>query len=246
MAIEIGIIGFGNFGKFMASHLAKRFNIFVYDIKKMSKDGISPLITLSSLEEILKKDVIILAVPMESLEKILYEIKDKIKENSLVMDVCSLKMFSCSLMDKILPKNIEIIGTHPLFGEKSARNNIRGMKIALCNVRSSRLGKVKTFCEQLGLKVIITSPEEHDKQMAFSQALTHFIGRTAQRCDIKRVTLSTKTFNDLMDIIEVIKEDSFVLFENMQTMNPFASEIRSRFLEEARKLHEHLRKSNIK
>lgn len=246
MAMEIGIIGFGSFGKFMALHLAKRFKIFVYDIAKIPEESCSMQVTFSSLEEVLKKDVIILAVPMESLEKTLYKIKDKIKENSLVMDVCSLKMFSCSLMDKILPKNIEIIGTHPLFGEKSAKNNIRGMKIALCNVRSSRLEKVKTFCEQLGLKVIITSPEEHDKQMAFSQALTHFIGRTAQRSDIKRVALSTKTFDDLMDIIEVIKEDSSVLFENMQTMNPFASEIRSRFLEEARKLHEHLLKPNIK
>ncbi len=246
MAIEIGIIGFGNFGKFMALYLAKKFKIFVYDIAKIPEESLSMHVTFSSLEEILNKEVIILAVPMESLEKTLYDIKDRIKENSLVMDVCSLKMFSCSLMDKILPKNIEIIGTHPLFGEKSAKNSIRGMKIALCNVRSSRLEKVKTFCEQLGLKVIITSPEEHDKQMALSQALTHFIGRTAQRCDIERVSLSTKTFDDLMDIIDVIKEDSSVLFENMQNMNPFALEVRSRFLEEARKLHEHLSKSNIK
>ena len=75
-------------------------------------------------------------MPMEKLGKTLNQTKDKINQNSLILDVCSLKMFACETMKRILPSNMEIIGTHPLFGPQSAPNSIEGMKIALVNVRA--------------------------------------------------------------------------------------------------------------
>ena len=69
--------------------------------------------------------------------------------------------------------------------------------------------------------------------MAFSQALTHFIGQVAKRTNIKRVKLSTKTFDDLINIIETIKNDTSALFENIQTMNIFAKDMRKKFVNEA-------------
>jgi len=117
-----------------------------------------------------------------------------------------------------------------LFGPQSAPSSIQGMRIVLCDVRSTRINQVKEFCERLGLRVFITTPEEHDRQMAISQALTHFIGQVAKKMNVKRVELSTKTFDDLMNIIDIIKNDTPALFENMQTMNPFASEMRKEFI----------------
>jgi len=239
--MEIGIIGFGNFGRFMAKHLKNKAEVFVTDTINRAKEAEEIGVKFVSLNDLLQKKVIILAAPMENLKGILHSIKDKIKSGTLVLDVCSLKMFSCNAMKKILPENVDIIGTHPLFGPQSAPNSIEGMSIALCNVRSEGLESAKEFCESFGLKVIITTPEEHDKQMAVSQALTHFIGQIANRISIKRVELSTKTFDDLMNIIEIIKNDAPELFENMQTMNPFAEEIREKFIAESVKLDKELK-----
>jgi len=239
---EVGIIGFGNFGKFIAKHLKEKFDVFATDIADKRKEAEGIGVNFVTIKEAASKDIVILAVPMENLKEILEIIKNKIQPEALILDVCSLKMFSCNAMKEILPENVEIIGTHPLFGPQSASNSIKGMKVVLCNVnaRQETLERVRRFCESSGLKAIVTTPEEHDKQMAVSQALTHFIGQTAKHMGLKRVELSTKTFDDLMNIIDIIKNDTPALFENMQTMNTFAKKVREKFIEESIRLNQKL------
>jgi len=243
MSEQVSIIGFVNFGKLAARHLILAgMNVSVADNLDKSEEAEEIGARFASLEEACENKIIILAVPMENLEKTLEKIKDKLQEGTLVIDVCSLKIFACEIMNRILPENIEIIGTHPLFGPQSAPKSIEGMRIALVNVRAKTetFERVINFCEKLRLKTIITTAEEHDKQMAVSQALTHFIGQTCKNAGIKRVELSTKTFDELMDIVEVIKNDTPALFENMQTMNPFAKEARERFIEACEELNKNL------
>lgn len=232
------IIGFGNFGKFMANHLSDKLELEVTDILDKSEEAKEIGVKFVPLEEACKNKIIILSVPMENFEETLCKIKDKLQAGTLILDVCSLKIFSCESMKKFLPENIEIIGTHPLFGPQSASNSITGMRIALINVRAKKetFEKINNFCINLGLKTIISSSEEHDKQMAISQALTHFIGQVCKKINLQRVELSTKTFDDLMNIVDIIGNDTPKLFNNMQTMNPFAKQTREDFSREAVKL----------
>jgi len=239
---KISIIGFGNFGKFAAKHLIKNSAVVVTDILDKTEEAEDIGVKFVSLEQACKSKIIILAVPMEELEKTLENIKDKLQPGTIVLDVCSLKMFACKAMKRILPENIEIIGTHPLFGPQSAPDLIKGMRIALVNANAKQetFNLIIEFCEKVGLKTIITTAEEHDKQMASSQALTHFIGQVAKKINLQRVEMSTKTFDDLMNIIDIIKNDTPALFNNMQTINPFAKESRSIFVREAEKLNSQL------
>lgn len=235
--MEIGIIGFGRFGKLIAKHLKKEARVFVSDSINKEKEARELGVSFVSIKEASSKDIVIISVPMENFENVLSEIKDNLQENALILDVCSLKVFSCEIMKKILPDNVEIIGTHPLFGPQSAPDSIEGMKIAIIPVRTSRLNEIKLFCESFGLKVFITTVEEHDRQMAISQALTHFICQVMRRNNIERVEMSTKTFDDLMNIVDIIKNDTPALFNNMQTMNVFAKEARESFIKEAESLN---------
>jgi len=229
--MRIGIIGFGSFGRLAAKHLREKADVFVADISNKREEAEALGVKFVSLEKAARMPVVILAVPMENFREVLLSIREKVVPGSLVLDVCSLKMFACKEMQEILPENVEIIGTHPLFGPNSAPNSLVGMRIALCPVRSAHLGAVKSFCESLGLEVFVTTPEEHDRQMAASQALTHFIGQIAKRIGLERVQLSTKTFEDLMSIIDIVKNDSGALFRNMQQMNPFAQAVRKNFID---------------
>jgi len=229
---EIGIIGFGKFGQFIAKHLKSKALVFATSKFNNKKEAEELGVNFVSLEEVLKKKIIIIAVSMDEFEQTLEKIKDKVLPGTVIIDVCSLKMFPCKAMQEILPKSVEIIGTHPLFGPNSAKSTLDGLKIALCNVRASEstLSKVKSFCESLGLKAIITTPEEHDKQMAESQALTHFIGRVIDNSGIKKPVLTTKTFDDLMKIVDIVTSNRNELFENIETRNPYAKEIRKKFI----------------
>lgn len=244
MKIEkMGIIGFGNFGKLMARHLSKKFDVVVTDSSNSSREAKDIGVKFGSMENVLKCRMIILAVPMEVFVDTLKNIKDKLREDAIVLDVCSLKMFSCKAMEFILPENVQIIGMHPLFGPQSSGESLRGLRMVLCDVRSEKetFTNVKNFCEkEFGLNVFVRTPEEHDKEMAVSQALTHFIGQIIKKAGIKRVELTTKTFDNLMNVMEIIGNDTRALFENMETMNPFARDVREKFLIEGMKLHEKL------
>ncbi|MBS3079403.1 prephenate dehydrogenase [Candidatus Pacearchaeota archaeon] len=239
MKQTVSVIGFGNFGKFLVKHLIlSNIDVFVTDIIDKNNEARELGASFVSLEKALQSKIIIIAVPMEKFIETLINIKNELKKDTIIIDVCSLKMFSCDAMIRILPKNVQIIGSHPLFGPQSARNSIEGMKIALINVRTNKktFEKIKKFCETLKLRVIITTPEIHDKEMAVSQALTHFIGMVFNRLGIKRIELSTKTFEDLMNIVDIVKNDTPALFNNMQQINPFAKKIREDFIKNVNSL----------
>jgi prephenate dehydrogenase len=231
----------------MAKHLiANGIKVFVTDVVDRTQEAEKIGAEFVSLDCALQNKLIILAMPMENLEETLNNIKDKLKPDTVVIDVCSLKIFASELMKKILAKNIQIIGTHPLFGPQSAKDSIVGMKIALCNINAKKetFEKVIKFCDSLRLRTIITTPEEHDRQMAVSQALTHFIGQACKKINLERVELSTKTFDDLMSIVDIIKNDTPKLFNNMQQMNVFAKDARESFIKAAMEIDNKLKLDN--
>ncbi|HPO50086.1 MAG TPA: prephenate dehydrogenase/arogenate dehydrogenase family protein, partial [Spirochaetota bacterium] len=145
---EIGLIGYGNFGKFISKILSETFRIYVYDcVVKNDKNDLKNIF-FSSIEETCSKDIIILSTPVQYLEDCLLKIRDLIKKDALVFDVCSVKIKPVELMLKYLPKTVEIIGTHPLFGPQSAKSGIANLNMVLTNVRSERFQRVKKFIEE--------------------------------------------------------------------------------------------------
>jgi prephenate dehydrogenase len=137
-------------------------------------------------------------------------------------------------MAELLPATVSIVGTHPLFGPQSAPESIAGQRVAVCQVRGDA-SRVIEFLSRL-LKVIPCTPEEHDRQMAVSQALTHFIGRAVIEAGVQKVELSTKTFDAMMEIVRVIGGNSNELFEDMQCLNSHAAEARDLFVDACQRL----------
>ena len=77
-----------------------------------------------------------------------------------------------------LPAHVGIVATHPLFGPQSARNGIAGLKVAVCPVRGGDGPRVGAFLRRaLGLQVIMTTPDAHDREAAMVQGLTHLIAK---------------------------------------------------------------------
>jgi prephenate dehydrogenase len=169
---------------------------------------------------------------MSNFEDTVKKISKKVNKNCLILDVCSLKSFSEKVMLKYLDNKVNLIGTHPLFGPKSASKGIKGMNICLVNVRCEEVifNKTTKFLERIGLNVIITNSKAHDKEMALSQALTHFIGRSIDLLKIPDIILKTKTYNSLIEISKIISKDSDDLFYNIQNKNPYAKKIRNNYV----------------
>lgn len=238
---ELGFIGFGSFGQFIIPHLKPFFDITVYDHVDYSGLAKKLGVKWGTLNETAQKEFVALAIPVQFLEELIISIKDLVKPNAIVFDLSSVKVKPIELMIKHLPKNVEIIGTHPLFGPQSGKNGIEGLNMVVCPVRTKRAGNLtRFFSKELKLNVLERTPDNHDQQMAYVQALTHFIGRAINAMDIPDVEQKTPAYQYLLDIKRNLGRDSMDLFLTIELENPYAKSIREQFIKELNKLHDGL------
>lgn len=231
----LGILGLGAFGRLMVRHLAPHFEIVGHDPVLCAT--IPSEIVLGSLADVAACDVVALAMPVPRMEEALCALAGLLRKGSLVFDVGSVKMKPVALMESLLPKNVDIVATHPLFGPQSAPTEIRGQKIALCPVRGDKLECVASFARDvLGLEVLVTTPQTHDREVALIQGLTHLIGNILAKMEPLPKTMTTKSFNLLLESSAIVRKDSDDLFLAIQRENPFSLEARERFFEEAEKM----------
>jgi prephenate dehydrogenase len=232
----IGIFGFGRFGKLMAKYLAADYRVRVHDPAAADADVASLGAEPVSLESAARSEVVVLAVPISSLRLVLDQVRPHLTSESLVVDVCSVKEQPVGLMQEFLPPGVAILGTHPMFGPDSAAESLDGRKIVLCPVRIApqRFAAVRRYLDAKGLVVIETSPAEHDRQIAVSLALTHFIGRSLAGMGARPQEIDTEGYKRLLRILDVVENDTWQLFEDMNRYNPYAAEARREFMQAMR------------
>lgn len=238
---EIGIIGFGQFGQFMAQYLALFFDVSVYDTIDRQIEAEQAGAKWREFETTVSREVVIFAVPLNSLETVLRRALPFLRKDALCLDVCSVKIKPLRLMQEILPETVEIVGTHPLFGPQSGRMGIEGLRIALCPVRSKKIEAIKRFlADDLKLKIFEKTPEEHDREMAHVQALTHFVARALDELHVVDSEMATVSYEELMRAARLVSKDSWELFKTIQKGNPFAEAKRIAFLEKLIEIEDRL------
>lgn len=228
--ITVGIIGLGRFGSLVVQILSDKFKNVEIKVFTRSEKHLKRNCNFSfvSLEEAAGCDVVIPCVPVSEFEGIIRDIRDHLQTGALLFEVCTVKTHSVKIMERILPKNINIVASHPLFGPDSAKNGLKSLKIVLWKVRISdkKFEKIKEFCENLGLQVLEMSPEKHDKLLAFSQGFAHLIGRVMEHANINSTPINTASFNQLLRVKQFVVNDSFQLFNDMHQFNPFSKKMR--------------------
>lgn len=239
----IGIIGIGAFGAFILPHLVPHFReIRVFDSLadvsgRLAALALPPSVQERELQDVASADLVLFCVPLQAMRVVARQIAPWLRDGQLVLDVCSVKLAPTRILLEELPGGVEIIGLHPLFGPQSGKNGISGLGIALCDVRSRTLPCVRAFLqEKLGLRVIEASPEEHDREMASVQGLTHLIGKVFSAVELPSVRMKTKSYTLLHEMAEMIRYDSDELFQAIQKDNPYAQAVKDSFFAAARHL----------
>lgn len=228
MKDRLGLIGFGAFGRLTARHLAPWFEVIAHDPVATDGEGVA---TLADLATAAACPTVILAVPVGALEETLQAISSHLRPDALVIDVGSVKVKPARAMQAALPAGVRIVGTHPLFGPQSARDGIAGLRIAVCAVRGTRdARRVAAFCRRaLKLKVFQVAPEEHDREAATVQGLTHLIARVLLKMEPLPTRMTTASFERLMQAVDMVRHDSPAVFQAIERDNPYAAEVRARF-----------------
>jgi prephenate dehydrogenase len=228
--LQLGLIGYGAFGRLTALHLEPWFDILAYDPVVAEAEG---SVRLTDLATAAACPVVVLATPVEALGETLDAIGPHLRPGALVLDVGSVKVGPARLMAGQLPDRVEAVGTHPLFGPQSARDGIAGLRIAVCPVRGDRSARrVAAFCRHaLKLKVFLVSPEDHDREAAVVQGLTHLISRVLLAMEPLPTRMTTRSFERIMQAVEMVRYDSPAVFRAIERDNPYAAGVRERFFD---------------
>ncbi|MFA5569995.1 MAG: prephenate dehydrogenase/arogenate dehydrogenase family protein [Sphaerochaetaceae bacterium] len=223
--MTVGVYGLGRFGYFWAEQLAQFLPVKGYS--RSPKTHYPKDVAIVSEHELLQCDAIFLCVSISSLEDVLKRIAPHIKKGATILDTCSVKSYPAYLMKHLLGEEVQSIATHPMFGPDSGSKGLAGLPLVLSPVKAD--DETTTFWinqfKKMELKVVEMSCDQHDKESAYSQGVTHFIGRVLDELDLKNTELATVGYKSLLTIVEQTCNDPLQLFYDLQRYNPYTHDM---------------------
>ncbi len=144
--------------------------------------AVSIEITDNLIQSVSQADLVILATPICTFEEILSSIAYAIPKGSIVTDIGSTKVLPHRWADSILPNTVNYVGSHPIAGSEQrgiefARDDLfeQAMCILTTTKKTSHDGvrTLKKFWSDLGCRVKLMTPTEHDRILAYVSHLPH-------------------------------------------------------------------------
>lgn len=226
----VGIVGYGSFGKLVAT-LLKRFapalEVRIYS-SKHEPDGKE----FFSLAETASSDVVVLTVPMSAFEDVLLKVLPLTRPDSVLVDVSTVKVHTVNLLKKHAPQK-QWIATHPMWGPESyekKKGDVSGFRIVIAEstLPKERVQALSETLKKIGFDVVSVDADTHDKHLAETLFLTHFVGQVIARAGFDRTEIDTVSFGYLMDAVESVKHDE-ALFRDVFRFNPYCKEVLEKF-----------------
>ncbi len=227
--LSIGIVGYGAFGVFLSA-LAQRCLpeacVFVYS-RSRGEDGV----LFFPLEEVARADIVFLSAPISAYEDTIRRVVPLLGERSVLVDVATVKTHTVALLEKYAGGK-KWIATHPMFGPESfaKKGSLEGLRIVVCgrSLSAEEYSAAVAFLRSSGFDVVEMSAERHDKHLADSLFLTHYVGRIIAAAGFDRTEIDTVSFGFLMDAVESVRHDE-ALFRDVYRFNPYCKEFIARF-----------------
>ncbi len=208
-----------------------------------------------SLEHYLKSntikncEAIILSVPMAEIVTAAEVIKPYLLSGQLLIENSSVKEGILTQLETIIPKDIELLGLHTMFGgdaESIKGKNIICIKTASASARSNEF--IDLFYKY-GAVVSYSTSAEHDEHTAYSQALVQFLLLAFGKTLSEQSSLNSKSFDPfqtpnflaLKNVLERVLRQSDGLLFDMQDLNIHAGSARAAFCESVTQLNEILK-----
>jgi prephenate dehydrogenase len=230
---EVGIVGFGRCGRLAASFLAPHVRVTACDVVDRASDAAALGIAWGELVHVAAKPAVLLAVPIRALPGALEGIAPHLVPGALVVDMASVKTRPLEWMGERLPPHARWVGTHPLFGPASVlERGAPGGRIVICATakHEAAADEVERMARGLGLQPVRATAEQHDRDMARSQALVFLLSRAMARAGIGPTVHGTPSEERLWSALSLVAGDSDELYEDIHRLNPFAAETIARLL----------------
>lgn len=187
-------------------------------------------------------NVTVISVPIADTVSVIQEIGPQIPENSLLMDLTSVKAAPMKAMLRY--SRAEVVGMHPLFDPDGSAAGNSSLRVAICPGRGKQgLDWIKGVLYNAGLGITIISPEKHDSIMGLVQGANHFSTLALALCISRSgiglediLNCSTQTFTHRLDRIRSIMGQPSGLFSSLLMENSSAGRFIDQYIEAADEL----------
>ncbi len=187
---NIAIIGVGLIGSSFALSLkAHGFNGRITGIGRNEENliratelGIIDEHTTVHAEGVKNADLILLASPVGRFEQIINDIRHNLKPGAIVTDVGSVKAGVIRRVEPLMPRSVSFVGGHPIAGKECSGidaatadlfNNARCIITPGPDTNREALNTVVRLWEEIGSRILLMKPEEHDLIFAAVSHLPH-------------------------------------------------------------------------
>jgi prephenate dehydrogenase len=223
----VAILGYGRFGRALGGLLADA------GIPHRGYDPtaeVPPEHRAASLPELVRgASFVVVAVPVARMRSALVDLRPLLTPDMVVLDVGSVKVRPVAMMADILGSAIPWCATHPLFGPLSLALAERPLRVVVCPTAAhpQAAARVRALYERIGCEVIDQTPENHDRVMAHTHALTFFVAKGMIDAGAGlEVPFAPPSFQAIARAIEAVRSDAGHLFTSIARDNPFAAEAR--------------------
>ena len=143
--------------------------------------------TTHELAEIGPVDLVVLGVPVNTVDPVARQLAPHLQPGTVVTDVASVKGVIVEALESSLPASCPFVGSHPIAGTQhsgSAAAEIDLFRGARCvvtptaNTDQSALARVEALWSGVGMTVERMTPADHDRALAWTSHLVHAIAYT--------------------------------------------------------------------
>jgi prephenate dehydrogenase len=235
--------GYGKIGAWFARLLkAEGFGVTVIgrDKDKLAKAAVELGIAATDrIEKAAEADIVIVSVPIDSFESVCRDLVPHLHQGQKVFDLTSVKVNPVEAMHRYFPKSL-VLGTHPVFGPGAAGLGGQNFILTPTNEAETELaGKISVWLNDRGARVRIMPPGEHDRLMAISLGLAHFIAIVTADALVSLDKLTDMsgasgiTYKALLTLVESVLSEDPTLYASIQLSLPQLPEIEKLFADKA-------------
>jgi chorismate mutase/prephenate dehydrogenase len=229
---SIGVVG-GTAG--MGAFLARLFGSAGWAVETTGLGVGAPSVEVAS-----RHDVVIVAVPIDVTVKVVEQIAPRVRPGACLFDVTSVKRAPMEAMLRSAPAEVDVVGTHPMFGP-SGGDDMDRQRVVVCKGRGERgEARVRGLFEAFGAEIIDATPDEHDAQMALIQVLVHektmVLGSVLERekASLPRsLQFASPIYRTELAMIGRMFSQAAELYADILTSNPDGARISHLFEQEA-------------
>lgn len=180
----------------------------------------------SNIDAVRGANIVIVSTALEAVVDTIHQIKDCVEKGTIVFDIASVKDGIPEALRELAVRGARVISTHPLFG--AGADSFIGRKMIIIPITDDGFlteWAVNLFRNEGAEVYVVKDSEEHDRFVAITLGLTHFLnivfGRALAKHDIQEIKkFAGTTFSLQLTLVEAVLSEDPELYYSIESFNP--------------------------